>query len=45
MLSNFNLLLLAELLTAVIIAFQLSGRDDNKINAFTSFSYYTSSGN
>jgi len=38
MLSSFNLLLLAELLTVVIVALQLFKRDENKINAFTSSS-------
>ncbi|KAE8726587.1 hypothetical protein F3Y22_tig00006613pilonHSYRG00076 [Hibiscus syriacus] len=36
--SNFNLLFLDELLTAVTVAFQLSGRDDKRIKARTSSS-------
>ena len=36
--QSFNLLLLAELVTTVTVALQLSGRDDNKINVFTSSS-------
>src|ERR1044072_8874528 len=36
--SNFNLLLPDELLTAVTVAFQLSGREDKRIKARTSLS-------
>ena len=36
--SNFNLLFPDELLTAVTVAFQLSGRDDKRIKARTSSS-------
>src|ERR1044072_6244759 len=36
--SNFNLLLPYELLTAVTVAFQLSGREDKRIKARTSSS-------
>ena len=36
--SNFNLLFPDELLTAVAVAFQLSGRDDKRIKARTSSS-------